>query len=236
MRQYFTFNGHKSTDFGLYVNGGESYNAPERDAESLSIPGRNGTLTVDNGRWLNVSVPYKVGTFGTQALQRIDSVREWLLTATGYQRLEDTYHADSYRMARYSGSVEWDVDLLARFGEATLTFDCWPQRFLKSGETAVKVSSGGKVTNPTNCPALPLLTLTLTGDAKLQVGDIQLSIAGYTGQMLIDCELQDAYKDGSNLNRYLTAPDFPVLGSGDTKISWTGGISSLSITPRWWTL
>ena len=80
------------------------------------------------------------------------------------------------------------------------------------------------------------MELTLTGDAKLQIGGIQVGLAGYTGPMIVDCELQDAYKDGANLNRYITAPDFPTLEPGITQISWTGGISNLKIIPRWWTL
>lgn len=236
MRQYFSFNGHKSMEYGLYINGDAAYNAPERDTEDIEIPGRSGTLTVDNGRWRNISVSYKVFVFGAKATQHIDAIREWLLTAIGYTRLEDSYHTDSYRMARYSGNIEWDVNLLAQCGEATLTFECWPQRYLKTGETAQTVKSGGKLSNPTACPALPVLVLTLTGSAKLQVGSTQVAIEGYTGQMTIDCNLQDAYTDGKNLNQYITAPDFPILEAGTTQISWTGGISSLSVTPRWWTL
>lgn len=236
VRQRFIFDGHNSADYGLIISGEDTHNAPERDTDSLEIPGRSGTLTVDNGRWNNVDVPYKVFLYGELLNQQMEAVREWLLTAKGYKRLEDSYHPDSYRMARYSGGVEWDVDIPARCAEATLTFNCWPQRYLKSGELPVTVASGGKLYNPTGCAALPLLEITLTGDAKLQIGGIQMSLAGYTGQMLVDCELQDAYKDGANLNRYITAPDFPTLEPGVTQISWTGGISNLKITPRWWTL
>ena len=92
MKQYFVFNGHSSADFDLYINGGETYNFPERDVELLEIPGRSGALTVDNGRYKNVTLPYKVGLFGHTTFDRIDAIREWLLTAIGYMRLEDSYH------------------------------------------------------------------------------------------------------------------------------------------------
>lgn len=236
MRKIFIFNGKSSADYGLTIDGSGAYNAPERDVESLEIPGRNGSLTVDNGRWKNTSVSYKVGLYGPDAPLRMDAIREWLLTADGYRRLEDSYHPESYRMARYSGNVEWDVNLLARCGEVTLEFDCWPQRFLKIGEEPVTVQNGAKLCNPTLCAALPLLDITLTGAAKIQVGGVQMSISGYAGQMLVDCELQDAYKEGVNLNRYIDAPQFPALAAGSTQISWTGGIERLIITPRWWTL
>lgn len=236
LRQKFTFNGHSSTDFGLHIDGSGVCNAPERDTDSLVIPGRNGALTVDNGRYSNATVEYAVGLHGDDTQPRIDAVREWLLTAVGYRRLEDTYHPDEYRQARYSGSVEWDINRLARCGEATLTFDCWPQRFLKSGEDVLTVASGGKLYNPTGCAALPLIRLTLTGDAKLNVGGVQMSVAGYTGPMWIDCDLQDAYYNNTNLNKYLTAPEFSVLRAGATQVSWSGGIAKCEVVPRWWRL
>ena len=111
-----------------------------------------------------------------------------------------------------------------------------PQKFFKSGEYPITVSSGDILRNPTGQAALPLVELVLSGDAKLQIGQVQVSIDGYTGNMVLDCELQDAYKDGTNLNQYVTAPEFPALGPGENQISWTGGIDSCVITPRWWTL
>lgn len=236
MKQYFVFNGHSSADFDLYINGGETYNFPERDVELLEIPGRSGALTVDNGRYKNVTLPYKVGLFGHTTFDRIDAIREWLLTAIGYMRLEDSYHLNEYRMARYSGKAEWDVDMFSKYGEATLEFDCWPQRFLKIGEEEIAVTNGMYLHNLTNCPALPLVRLNLTGSAKLEIAGVQMSISGYTGPIFIDCNLQDAYYNNTNLNKYLTAPEFPALSSGKSQISWTGDITSCHITPRWWTL
>lgn len=64
MRQRFIFDGHNSADYGLVISGENTHNAPERDTDSLEIPGRSGTLTVDNGRWSNVDVPYKVFCMG----------------------------------------------------------------------------------------------------------------------------------------------------------------------------
>lgn len=67
MKQYFVFNGHSSADFDLYINGGETYNFPERDVELLEIPGRSGALTVDNGRYKNVTLYLiRLGCLGTR--------------------------------------------------------------------------------------------------------------------------------------------------------------------------
>lgn len=83
---------------------------------------------------------------------------------------------------------------------------------------------------------LPLIEVDLTGEAALQVGGITVQFAGYTGPLVLDCDLQDAYAGTRNLNRYVTAAQFPVLPAGKTEISWSGGVSSVRLTPNWWTL
>lgn len=51
-------------------------------------------------------------------------------------------------------------------GEFDVTFDCKPQRWLTSGETAVAVTSGGTITNPTLFDAEPLLAVEGYGEVK----------------------------------------------------------------------
>ena len=230
------FNGYASTDFGLVVDGRNTHNAPERDVTPLEVPGRNGTLTLDGGRWKNCDLTYDAFVYGANWAEKAAAVRAWLLAQTGYHRLEDTYHPDEYRLARFNGTVQWDADCLNRCAKTTLAFTCWPQRFLKSGETALTVTNGQTLTNPTLYPAKPLLRLTVTDTAKLSVGSVQLRITGYSGTLLLDCENQNAYAEGKNLNRYVDAPEFPVLQAGETTIGWEGGISAVEITPRWWSL
>ena len=139
-------------------------------------------------------------------------------------------------LAYLAGPLEPETIPYNRAGTFALDFGCKPQRFLKSGEDVLTVVSGGKLYNPTGCAALPLIRLTLTGDAKLNVGGVQMSVAGHTGPMWIDCDLQDAYYNNTNLNKYLTAPEFPVLGAGATQVSWSGGIDKCEVVPRWWRL
>lgn len=142
----------------------------------------------------------------------------------------------SGQLAYLAGPLEPETIPYNRAGTFALDFGCKPQRFLKSGEDVLTVVSGGKLYNPTGCAALPLIRLTLTGDAKLNVGGVQMSVAGHTGPMWIDCDLQDAYYNNTNLNKYLTAPEFPVLGAGATQVSWSGGIDKCEVVPRWWRL
>ena len=54
----FTFNGKSSSDFSTYISGSGTYDAPKRDVSTVEIPGRNGSLTIDNGRYENIDLKY----------------------------------------------------------------------------------------------------------------------------------------------------------------------------------
>ena len=205
MRQYLIYAGKSSMDFGLYISGAGTFNAPERDTKSISIPGRNGELTLDNGRYKKFK---------------------------GYQRLEDTYHTEEYRMAKYSGGFESGSTKGMSAGITKLTFDCMPQRFLKEGEKQITLSARGTIYNPTMMEAKPLLNI--TGRGTVTINNVRITIG--TTPMIVDCELQEAYNaQGQSLNSQLTLNDgvFPTLTPGDNTIVPTG---SITITPRWWRL
>lgn len=55
------FDGQSSGTYGVYITGDAVFNAPERDVEMITIPGRNGALALDNGRFENISVTYPSG-------------------------------------------------------------------------------------------------------------------------------------------------------------------------------
>jgi len=221
-KDFFIFGGVNSLDYGVLLDGSGTTTAPERDVMTVTIPGRSGDLLVDAGRWKNTTVSYPC-TIAREFEGRFAAFKQALLAEGGYKRLEDTLHPDEYRLAYLAGPLEPETIPYNRAGTFALDFGCKPQRFLKSGEDVLTVVSGGKLYNPTGCAALPLIRLTLTGDAKLNVGGVQMSVAGHTGPMWIDCDLQDAYYNNTNLNKYLTAPEFPVLGAGATQVSWSGG-------------
>lgn len=231
----FWFDGHCCEEFGIVCSGSSTFAAPERDVTVVDIPGRNGTLTIDNGRYKNITVSYPAFV-PRDFPARAASIRAWLLGPTGYQRLEDEYQPDCYHLARFVGPLEFETGFLNRAASMSLAFDCMPQRWLKSGEYAQPIANGQTLYNPTGFEALPLIEVELTGEAALQVGGITVQFAGYTGPLVLDCDLQDAYAGTSNLNRYVTAAQFPVLPAGKTEISWSGGISGVRLTPNWWTL
>ena len=145
------FDGQSSGDYGVYISGAGTFNAPEREVEMVSIPGRNGDLALDKGRFENVEGTYKAGLFGVDEIdfaKAISDFRNFLCSRKGYVRLEDDYNPDEYRMAVYKDGLDVDAKQL-KAGEFDIVFDCKPQRWLKSGEEVVTIGEWGETETAT---------------------------------------------------------------------------------------
>lgn len=233
-----TFNNVSSATHGVYISGQGTYNAPQRDVTKVTIPGRNGDLIRDNGRWLNIQVPYNLVVMDNFR-DKTDAIRAWLTSPVGYARLEDSYHPDHYRMARVSGTIDFDTSAFNRTGKTTVYFDCKPQRFLKSGETATTVSKNSNINNPTSFPSKPLIRVNVngTGSGSVTIGSYTISLSGVSQYVMIDCEIQDCYKGTASANNQVTLSNgFPVLNPGNNSVTWSGVVSGVQITGRWFTL
>ena len=235
MRNWFTLDGKSSKDFGVYISGLNTFGAAERDQTKVEVVGRNGDLTIDNGRYRNVSVVYPAFIYDGFK-ENVAAFRNFLLSKKSYTRLEDTYHPDEYRLAKSTGAVNAEVVANLVAGEFNLTFDCYPQRFLKRGEQDYEFTSAGAIRNDTDQVALPLVRV--YGDGSVTINGITITISGSDTYTDIDCDLQEAYKDTLNVskNNTITLNDgeFFKLDSGDNSISFN--TSKVVIRPRWWIL
>ena len=165
------FGGVNSADYGIYISGEGVFNAPKRDVEMISIPGRNGAFALDKGRFENIEVTYPAFNFEpddyASFAQNLSDFRNAISSLRGYQRLTDTFHPDEYRMATYISGLEVKPIKYNTASEFNIVFDCKPQRWLTSGETAITVSSGDTVTNPTLFESSPLLEVEGYGNINI---------------------------------------------------------------------
>lgn len=155
-----TFGGVNSADYGIYIGGEGVFNAPDRDVEMISIPGRNGSFALDKGRFENIKVTYSAFNYEADLATfsaNLDAFRNALCAQSGYQRLTDTFHPDEYRMAAFIGGLEIKPIEYNTASKFDIVFDCKPQRWLTSGETAVTVADGETLTNPTRFGSSPLI-------------------------------------------------------------------------------
>ena len=162
MQNSIVFGGVDSADYGIYIGGEGVFNAPKRDAEMISIPGRNGAFVLDKGRFENIEVKYSAFNYEPDLATfsaNLEAFRNAICSKRGYHRLTDTFHADEYRMAAYIGGLEIDPIDYNTASTFTITFNCMPQRYLTSGENEITVADGETITNPTRFDSQPMLEM-----------------------------------------------------------------------------
>lgn len=144
---YIVFGGVDSRDYGIYISGEGVFNAPERDVEVVNIPGKDGDLLIDRGRFLNIQVTYPGFNFEPDLstfAERLRAFRAALASQIGYQRLEDSFHPDEFRMATFRSGLDINPVMYNTASTFDIVFDCKPQRFLKSGEEEITIGEWGE--------------------------------------------------------------------------------------------
>lgn len=230
--------GRSSDDVHVVVERYPSVELAGRKLDTQSVPGRNGDLLFPQNAYQNYVQAYEIYVSAERIRlpRAMREVANWLCGPTGYQKLEDSYDVETYRKAYFAGPLDVE-SVLHRFGRATIEFNCQPQRFLRVGDLAVQAAQGQALLNPTAFAALPLITVTGTGAGTLTVGGVTVTINSMPrGVIVLDSDTQNAYYGAFNLNSTVSAPEFPTLPAGESVVRWTGGITSVEIIPRWWTL
>lgn len=159
---HIIYGGVNSADYGIYITGEAVYNAPERDGEFIEVPGRNGAIFMDNRRYRNITVTYPAGAYGgsqKEFREKMTRFRNAIISQIGYQKLEDTYHPDEYRMGVYTSGLEVEAVAHGKAGEFNLVFECKPQRWLAAGALPIPIDSGDVLQNPTPFSSGPLLEI-----------------------------------------------------------------------------
>lgn len=231
--EYLTFAGKNlGAEFGVWISGSGTFDAPSRDVSFVSVPGRNGDLLFDNGRFENVTVTYPA-FISRHFRHRIDDLRAFLTSQVGYQELRDTYHPTEFRQAAFVGGLSVSPTPANRAGRFNLSFRCKPQRFLESGTIPINFTAAGVVYNPTRFPARPLIRA--YGSAgSVTLNGVTVQISGITGGYAdIDCYLMEV--PGFNKTTVLQAGEFPTLAPGENQLTFSG-FSHVNVTPRFFTI
>ncbi len=233
-----TFGGVNSADFGIYIGGEGTFDAPQRVVETVQIPGRNGALTIDMVYYENIEVEYSAFNYESTLAtfrQQLAGFRSAIGSKIGYQRLSDTFHPDEYRLAVYHDDFEIKPINYNTASKFSIVFDCKPQRFLTSGEATTTLTADGSITNPTLFASRPLITV--TGNGTLTVNGTAIIISG-TSNTVIDCDAMEIYDGSDNKSGdvSMSPNEFPTLSPGANAIEMTSGITKVEIVPRWWRL
>lgn len=230
--------GTSNKDVGMVIEHYPSVVLPKRKQEVQQVPGRNGDIIFSYDSFENYEQKYAafLDSKHIGGLEQVmPKVVDWLLGNSGYQRLEDSYFPDVYRMAYLEGGNEF-VSLYNEYGEGTLVFNCAPERFYKSGERSVELINGQVLRNPSSFAAFPLITVTGTGAGVLTFNDLSVNITNIGTSVTIDVKAHKAYNGTTNRNNTISGRFENLKLPKETTISWSGGITGVTIIPRWWTI
>lgn len=253
---YFILDGHSTTEWGIGLSAGGAYDAPARKGESISIPGSNKSIWVDGGGFENVDITYPCW-IAEEFADRVDGFRAFLAAhSDDFYRLTDSYHPDEYRMARYSTQFVAEPGTRNYSGRFDVTFSCQPERYLISGDTEITLGEEMTVTNPTDFPAFPVITVSGTAGTvfDLSIGNIDWLgkiPSTPTGDLVLDTRTLAFYKKrGSTLTPIPVAGTLNFLdtdanagwlqpGNNEVLLYGEGGAAldaTVTMRPRWWTI
>ena len=238
VRHYITFGGVSTADYKCYSDGAETFTAPERDVEKISIPGRNGDLTFDNGRFKDVSMKYPLFF---EDIKEFEDFKNRIKALRGAQRFEDSHHPYEYRYASLDGTLEPTVSgYLNDCCSVEVNLILYPQRYLLTGEIEQTFTSSDTIYNPTTFASKPLVKV--YGKGNVTINGTTIYVGVNHAPTYIDCELQDAYyvssgtKRNANGDITLSSGDFWEIDPGDNTITEDNSVTSIRIQPRWWTV
>ena len=229
--------GVTTLDRQIVIYGGNVDEIAARDVEAVTVQGRNGVLHMDNGRWSERRQEYLAYLPGANYPARIAYARQTFgRVPKGYQRLEDSYNVDVFSLATFEDALVPESMAFRTSGLCTLAFSCRPERFLRIGEQRIRAEGPVTLVNPSGLPARPLIRVYGTGAGVLYVGGMIVYIDALTDYVDIDSDTGDCFRGSVNCNGDVRIQSFPILEEGTTGISFTGDITAVEITPRWWTL
>lgn len=234
MRHWLMIDGKSTKDFGVYLSGNGTFNAPEKNLEEFTIPGRNGTFHYKSpNTYKNVKVNYDCFIFENFE-QNMAAFRSFLLSRDGYVRIEDTHHPDEYRMGIFHEELSPDVFVDLTAGQFSINFDCKPERWLKTGEKAIDVTGTKTVVNQTHFIAKPLFRVYGTS-GTVKIGNIKVTLSGVSNTADIDCDIMETIPSSLNATTTLNNGEFPYLSPGSNTVVTTG-FTKVEMFPRWWIL
>lgn len=237
---YLYYKGVNSLDLSLLIKSKGSWIAAERDKTYVSVPGRNGDLIQDNGRYKNVPIPYTMTVSRNDVRSFADlvaKIKNWLSVGTGYGELWDSYDPRYFRYAAIDGYVNITEELLEHIGSFAVNFNCKPYRYSFDGKNIISVPAAGMTLyNPEVLAAKPYIKIYGNGSISLSVNSSTITIADVDGYVELDSETMNAYKGINLLNNKMTGSAFPELVPGDNTIAFTGTVTGAEIVPRWCTI
>lgn len=223
-----------STSYGIQLQDYVSLSPAVPICETVHVPGRNGDLKFYSGEYENRKAVAHCFVLSEDLKAAYSVIDKYLFGEIGYRKFK-LQHLDPhylYGAITNAAEIKERMQVLAPFD---IEWDCKPQRYLFNIPN-ITLTEAGTVTNPTAFTSEPLIRIGGTGEITLNVGDYTVEVEITNDNYIyLDTETQNAYRSTLNLNNKVVGA-FPKLVAGENEISWSGNVTDVRITPRWWEL
>jgi len=161
-------------------------------------------------------------------MSRLNEITAWL---KGSGKVTFANRTGGFYYARVNNQIPFEKVLKGRPNRTlNIVFRCKPF-FYESGAEDVVLTESGFVTHSGCVECEPVITVTGSGDITLMVGMQIVELQSVDGSIVLDSELQEAYKGTTAQNEKMTG-EFPLLYPGANAISWTGNVSNVRVKPN----
>lgn len=244
------FDGKSSDCLNAIITCDNPYDKPQRIVETYTVPGHNGDVVIDTGRFGTVSRKYRLRLSRRSAMgvhDALQAVVDYFRLDGRLHELQDDYCSWGYRLARVASINPAVVGSAGKTVDVEVELVCQPEIWLL-GVTPIMVSPAeGAATaiNPTGYPAPATIrvpsassdiVLTIEGGSGTATCTIKASALPITIDTA-DCTAE--YSDGSGgaLDHVSLSGDW-VLAPGTSKITLAATDAGIGaeILPRWWTI
>jgi predicted phage tail component-like protein len=231
MADWFQFAGRHSSYFGVVVENYPPITTPEERVQFEPVPGRSGSLTLIEGGAVYDDIVLSLDCF-VRDLTTVDQIAAWL---RGSGDLILGNMPDRYYKARCVNQIEFSKILRGRkHRRFAAVFRCSPYRYLYPEPTPQIYTTGpDSINNPGTVDAVPTITVVGSGNIDLTIGAKTIHIASLASAITIDGETGMAHNGTTDLTPSV-AFDWPlVIPPGISAVSWTGTVTSVTITRPW---
>lgn len=223
MYSYFIWKGINSLDKNIMVNKLPDFEMPEANIEKITIPGRDGFLTQDDGTYQGQIKPCECSLDNGN----IDDISSWL---TGSGEVTFSNEPNKKYKAVIINKIPFSK-IIPIFHKFIIQFDCQPKKY-STENPIITLNASGTISNPGSANSKPVIKLYGTGNIDLTINNTAINLTNIDGYVTIDSELMDCYKDTVLMNNDMSG-EFPELVPGYNTINWNGTVTKIEITPNW---
>lgn len=231
MLDRFYFNRKKCfSDLKVLVKSAINFPLSNEEVEEIIVEGRNGTLTINKGTYLDKRITVDIAVLATTDFwDRLEQVEEWLTNIEDNRLIFADRPSKAYRVKRViKNNMEQNLML---YGSANIEFVCEP--FLTEiDEQIIDITNLSNYYYIGNVEGEPFIKIYGSGNIQLTINNENVTIKNISDYVILDSKYMVCKNsDGSNKSLDMLG-DYPLLIPGNNTISKVGNITNIEMLPR----